>query len=324
MSFFSALAAIDFWAFVLVIAGINAIFVLGLQLQAGTTGLLNFGHVGFMAAGAYTMGLLLANGVTLWLALPAALVAGAVFGLVVGIPTLRLRSDYFAITTIAAGEIFRIVMLNNPGSDPEDPASGTGGSEGLRGASGPWKQFNRDVIAWFHDHLSWDINRLAPILVLVWVVAALVGLFLWYLSRSPWGRVLKAIRENEDATAALGKNVFAYKLQALALGATVAALAGVMFTFQTTTLYPDDFLPIVTFTGFAILILGGVGSYVGVFAGTLVISFIQAITRFVDFPINPEKAAALRWVLIGLIIMAIMAFRPQGLFGKKEELYLDV
>jgi branched-chain amino acid transport system permease protein len=317
------LLAFGFWAFVLTIAGINAIFVFGLQIQAGTTGLLNFGHVCFMAAGAYTMGLMLVHGWSLWVAIPAAIVAGALLGLILGIPTLRLRADYFAITTIAAGEILRIVIQNNPGADPENPDSGTGGTEGLSNASGPWKQFNRDVLGWFEEH-GMHLDRRVPLLVLVWLVAAAVGFFLWYLSRSPWGRTLKAVRENEDAASALGKNVFSLKLQSLALGAAVAALAGVMFTFQSTSLYPDDFLPIVTFVGFAILILGGVGSYAGVVAGTLVISFIQSVTRFVDFPIAEDKAASLRWVIIGLIIMAIMAFRPQGIFGKKSELHLDV
>ena len=321
----SGLLEPGFWWFVLTIAGINAIFVFGLQIQAGTTGLLNFGHVCFMAAGAYTMGLILVHGGSLWLAIPAALLAGAVLGLILGVPTLRLRADYFAITTIAAGEILRIVIQNNPGADPENPDSGTGGTEGLNNASGPWKQFNRDVLGWVHDHFGWTLDRRVPLLVLVWLVAAAVGVLLWYLSRSPWGRTLKAVRENEDAASALGKNVFALKLQSLALGAAVAALAGVMFTFQSTSLYPDDFLPIVTFVGFAILILGGVGSYGGVIAGTLVISFIQSVTRFVTFPgIAQDKAASLRWVIIGLIIMAIMAFRPQGVFGKKSELHLDV
>jgi branched-chain amino acid transport system permease protein len=320
----SQLFAFGFWAFVLTLAGINAIFVFGLQLQAGTTGLLNFGHVCFMAAGAYTMGLILVHGGSLWIAIPAALLAGAALGMILGIPTLRLRADYFAITTIAAGEILRIVIQNNPGADPENPDSGTGGTEGLSNASGPWKQFNRDVLGWFEDH-GMHLDRRVPLLVLVWIVAAIVGVVLWYLSRSPWGRALKAVRENEDAASALGKNVFWLKLQSLALGASVAALAGVMFTFQSTTLSPEDFLPIITFLGFAILILGGVGSYAGVIAGTLIISFIQAAPRFLEFSfISEDKAAALRWVIVGLIIMGVMAFRPQGIFGKKSELHLDV
>ena len=154
-------------------------------------------------------------------------------------------------------------------------------------------------------------------------MALLIGLFLWYLARSPWGRVLHAIRENEDAAEALGKNTFAYKLQALALGGAVAALAGVFYAFASVTLFPDSFAPIVTFIGFAVLILGGIGSYPGVLVGSILIGFIVDGSIQLDLPIGAEKVAALRYVLIGLVIMAFMAFRPQGLLGKKEELNLD-
>jgi branched-chain amino acid transport system permease protein len=310
-----ALAEFGFWAFVLTAAGINAVFVLGLQIEVGETGLVNFGHVAFMAVGAYGMGLLLVRGVPVWLALPLAVLGGALLGLLLGVPTLRLRADYFAITTIAAGEILRLVILN------EDRA--TGGPQGLLGASGPWREFNRDVLAFFDDHLGWEVHRRVPLLVLVWLAAGLVALLLWHLARSPWGRVLRAVREDEDAAAAVGKPVFAFKLQALALGGAVGALAGVFFTFFESTLFPEDFLPIVTFTAFAILILGGFGSYFGVLLASVAIAIITAGTRFLTFPLDPDKVASLRFVVIGLLIMAVMAFRPQGLLGKRAELHLD-
>ena len=125
------LLAFGFWAFVLTFAGVYAIFVLGLQLEVGDTGLINFGHVAFMAIGAYTMGLLVTNDVSIWIAIPIALAASAAGGLLLGLPTLRLRADYFAITTIAAGEILRIAILNEQDT--------TGGTQGLRSASGPWR-----------------------------------------------------------------------------------------------------------------------------------------------------------------------------------------
>jgi branched-chain amino acid transport system permease protein len=303
-----------FWAFVLTFAGINAIFVSSLQLQVGDSGLINFGNVAFMAAGAYAMGLMLDAGIAIGWAIPGALLAGAVVGLLLGIPTLRLRADYFAITTIAAAEILRFILTN------EDQT--TGGPQGLF-ASGPWRDFNRSVLSFFEDHLGWDLERRTPLLVLVWLSALLVGLFLWYLARTPWGRVLHAIRENQDAAESLGKNTFSYKLQALALGGVVGALAGVFYTFASVTLFPESFGPIVTFIGFAVLILGGIGSYPGVIVGSLVIGFVVDGSIQLDLPIGTEKMAALRFVLIGLVIMAFMAFRPQGLFGKKEELNLD-
>jgi branched-chain amino acid transport system permease protein len=225
-----------------------------------------------------------------------------------------LRADYFAITTIAAGEILRIAIQNG-----EDT---TGGTQGLRGASGPWRDANNDILDFF-DGLGVELDRRVPLLVIVWLVAVLVGLLLVYLGRTPWRRVLRAVRENEDAAAAAGKPVFSYKLQAMAVGSAIAGLAGVLYTLFSTTLFPDQFEPIFTFVGFAILILGGIGSYFGVVVGSIVIAFIVSGTRFIDFPLDSDKVAALRFVVIGLIIMGMMAFRPQGLFGKKEELYLD-
>jgi branched-chain amino acid transport system permease protein len=309
-----AVVSLPFWWLVLTFAGINAVFVMGLNVQAGETGLLNFGHVAFMAAGGYSMGLMLIHGVHIAIAIPVALLAGTVLGVILGIPTLRLRADYFAITTIAAGEILRLVLLNE--------SETTGGPQGLVSASGPWKQFNRDVLSWLESTFGWEVDRRVPLLVLVWLVALVVGLFLVYVTRSPWGRVLRAVRENEEAAAAVGKPVFSFKVQALALGGTVAALAGVLYTFASTTLYPQNFLPIVTFTGFAVLILGGLGSYAGVVVASVVVGFLVDGTVLIDFPIDPEKVAALRFVIIGLMIMLIMAFRPQGLLGRKEELHL--
>ena len=283
-------------------------------MEVGDTGLVNFGHVAFMAIGAYAMGLMLTNGWNVWIAMPLAVLAAVAGGLLLGIPTLRLRADYFAITTIAAGEILRIAIENEQGT--------TGGTQGLRGASGPWREFNRDTLDWF-EGIGWDIDRRTPLLVIVWVVAIVIGALLVYLGRTPWRRNLRAVRENEEAAAAAGVNVFSYKLQALALGSGIAGLAGVLYTFFSTTLFPNQFEPIFTFVGFAILIIGGIGSYFGVVIGSVVVAFIVSGTRFLDFPLDSDKVAALRFVLIGLLIMGFMAFRPQGLFGKKEELHLD-
>ena len=190
------LLAFGFWAFVLTFAGIYATFVLGLQLEVGDTGLINFGHVAFMAIGAYTMGLLVTNDVTIWVAIPLAVAAAAAGGLLLGLPTLRLRADYFAITTIAAGEILRITIQNEEGT--------TGGTQGLRSASGPWRDANNDILDFF-EGIGVELDRRVPLLVMVWLTAVLVGLLLVYLARSPWRRVLRAVRENEEAAAAVGQ-----------------------------------------------------------------------------------------------------------------------
>lgn len=308
------LLSFGFWAFVLTFAGIFAIFTMGLQLEVGDTGLINFGHIAFMAIGAYSMGILLTEGVPILLAVPAAIILSAIAGVALGIPTLRLRADYFAITAIAAGEIVRITILNSQGT--------TGGPQGLRGASGPWRDFNRDVLSTLSD-IGVSVDRRVPLLVLVWLCVGLVVGLLAYLGTTPWRRVLRAVRESEEAAASLGKPVLRYKLQSLALGSAIAGLAGVLFTLFSTTLFPENFEPIFTFMAFAMLILGGLGSYVGVILGALVISLLEAGTRFLDFPVDTEQVAALRFMTIGLIIMLLMAFRPQGLLGNRDEMHLD-
>jgi branched-chain amino acid transport system permease protein len=308
------LLAFGFWAYVLTVAGIYAVFVLGLQVQVGDTGLLNFGHVAFMLIGAYATGLMVTNGVPLLAAVPVAIALAALGGVLLGLPTLRLRADYFAITTIAAGEVLRILVLNRQEE--------TGGPQGLRRASGEWRDANNAILGWF-EGIGWELDRRVPLLVISWLTAVVVALALVWLGRTPWRRALRAVRENEEAAAAVGKPVLKLKLQALAVGAAIAGAAGVLFTLLSTSLYPENFEPIVTFIGFAILILGGIGSYFGVVLASIVISFIVSGTRFLDLPLEADKVAALRFVVIGLLIMGIMAFRPQGIFGRREELHLD-
>ncbi|MEZ5080911.1 MAG: branched-chain amino acid ABC transporter permease [Thermoleophilia bacterium] len=308
------LLAFGFWAYVLTVAGVYAVFVLGLQVQLGDAGLLNFGHVAFMAVGAYATGLMITNGVPMLVAIPCAVALAALFGVLIGLPTLRLRGDFFAIVTIAAGEILRIIIQNRQDE--------TGGTLGLRRASGSWRETNNSILDWFSGR-GIELDRRVPLLVITWVVAVLVALLLRHIGRSPWRRALRAVRENEDAAAAVGKPVFNLKLQALALGAAIAGISGVLFTLLQTSLYPENFEPIVTFIGFSILILGGIGSYFGVVVGSIIIAFIISGVRFLDFPLEADKVAALRYVVVGLLIMGMMAFRPQGIFGKREELHLD-
>src|SRR4029077_15139148 len=211
----SALASGGFWAFVGVVAGIYTIFALGLQLQFGFAGLLNFGQVAFMAVSAYTMAILVVKeGWSTWLAAPLGLAAAGAAGLLLGLPALRLRSDYFAIVTIAFSEIVRYVATNQD--------SLTGGSQGTIALgkvgtaaqyNGQWQSFQAHIQGWLGTS-SKDV----AMLVIVWIVAivllALVGLAVG----TPWGRVLRAIREDEDAAASLGKNVLSYKLQVLVIG----------------------------------------------------------------------------------------------------------
>jgi branched-chain amino acid transport system permease protein len=320
----STFLSLEFWAFVAVVAGIYTIFALGIQLEFGFAGLLNFGHVAFMAIGAYTMAILVVKaGLSTWLAAPLGVAAAAGFGVVLGLPTLRLRADYFAIVTIAFSEIVRYVATN------EDRL--TGGSQGtinLSGAgkasqyNGQWEHFR----GWFQDALHIH-SKDAATLVVVWGVALALTAAVALAVRTPWGRVLKAIREDEDAAAALGKNVFAYKLQALALGSALAGAAGCFYAWQFSFFSPDDFEPLLTFFAWMIVILGGLGRAWSVPVGALVFGAIYAGTRFFDFApfsyLDSAERAYVRLMIIGLVIIGLVLFRPQGLLGKRKEMVFE-
>jgi ABC-type branched-subunit amino acid transport system permease subunit len=320
----STLLSGGFWAFVFVIAGIYTIFALGLQVQFGFAGLLNFGQVGFMAIGAYTMAILVVKEQwSLWLAAPLAIAAAAVAGLLVGLPTLRLRADYFAIVTIAFSEIVRYVATNDD--------SLTGGAQGtinLRGTGvaaqydGEWQRFQSHVQTFLGVG-----SRDATMLVIVWVVAAVLLALTWTALRTPWGRVLRSIREDEDVAASLGKNVFAYKLQVLAVGAAFAGLAGLFYAWEFSFFSPDDFQPLVTFFAWMIVLLGGLGRVWAVPVGAVLFGVIFAGTRFFDFApfsyFGSADRAYLRLMVIGVIIVLTVLLRPQGILGKREEMVLE-
>jgi ABC-type branched-subunit amino acid transport system permease subunit len=319
----SALASGDFWAFVGVVAGIYTILALGLQLEFGFTGLLNFGQVAFMAIGAYTMAILVVKeGLSTWLAAPLAVGASALAGVLLGLPSVRLRADYFAIVTIAFSEIVRYVAMNEQ--------SLTGGSQGTVALgrvgeaaqyNGQWERFQ----AWVQGvlHASNDV----AMLVIVWVVAVALLALVWLAVRTPWGRVLRAIREDEDAAASLGKNAFAYKLQSLALGSALGGVAGLFYAWQFSFFSPADFEPLLTFFAWMIVILGGVGRVWAAPVGALVFGFLFAGTRFLDFAplsyLDSAERAYVRLIVIGLAIIALVVLRPQGLLGRRDEMVLE-
>jgi branched-chain amino acid transport system permease protein len=311
---FDALTDIDFWIGVGILAGTYTIFALGLQLNVGFTGIVNFGQAGFMAIGAYSMGILVVKaGWSFWLALPAATAIAMAAGLLIGLPSLRLRADYFAIVTIAFAEIIRYVAQNARGL--------TGGNQGLLGYDHTWA----GVSAWFLDRLDavgLGDQFLAPLLIVTWLTALVLMLLLGRLQRTPWGRVLRAIREDEDAARALGKNTFAYKLQSLMIGAALGAVAGYFLALNLAFISPEAFEPLFTFIGYAVLILGGLASYAGVALGALVLWTLLEATRFLDLPLAAEKVAALRFILVGLLLITLIAFRPQGILGKRREMVL--
>jgi branched-chain amino acid transport system permease protein len=320
----------DFWVFVGVIAGIYTVFALGVQLQFGVAGLFNFGQVAFMAISAYTMAILIVRfSVPMLLAAPAGVLAALGFGALLGVPTLRLRTDYLAMATIAAGEIIRYLTVNLQ--------SITGGPIGTVHLLGPGKlaSYNAEWLAFQDSVRAALVSVLGPevatrdlaMLVLVWPAAlTLVGLIA-VLVRSPWGRVLRAIREDEDAAAALGKNVYAMKMQALLIGSALGGIAGIFLAWQLSLFSPADFRPTFTFFAYIIVILGGMTRTWAVPIGAVAFGILFAGTRLLDFfPLNLISSgdrAFLRLLVVGLALILLMVFRPQGMFGKREELVLE-
>ncbi len=298
---------------VILTAGIFALLAQGLNLHWGFTGLINLGHVAFFAVGAYTMGILNTQfEVPLLPSFLAAMVAATLMGVIVGLPAIRLRTDYLAIVTITIGEIFRLILKSGPGVSEL-----TRGPRGIRGFSNDFYFFRMDI----------GLGFLSPtqyLLLIVWVTVAVVGVLLYLLIKSPWGRVLKGIREDEDAVRALGKNVTAYKMQSFALGAAIAGLAGVFFAMDIGSLAPDTYLPIITFQVWTIMMLGGSASHSGPVVGSIIFWAIFNGTLFIPREIiSGAEAAYLRQIGIGALIMAIMIFRPQGILGNREEMALD-
>jgi branched-chain amino acid transport system permease protein len=312
---FESFTNVDFWTGVGIIAGIYTIFALGLQINVGFTGIQNFGQAAFMAIGAYTMAILVVeHGVSFWLSLPIAILVTIAFGLIVGLPSLRLRADYFAIATIAAAEAVRLFALN--------ARELTGGAQGTFGFGDDWDSVSETIEGWIVDFGWSDVPTLFPLFLVTWAVALLLMFVLTRVQQTPWGRVLRAIREDEDAARALGKNAFSYKLQSLAIAATLGAISGFLLALNLRFVVPDEFLPIVTFIGYAVLVLGGLATYWGVAVGSIILWTLLEGLRFLELPLSETRISALRFIIVGLILILLMAFRPQGMFGKREEMVL--
>jgi branched-chain amino acid transport system permease protein len=291
-------------------------------------GLPNFGHVAFMALAAYTMAILVIRlGIAMPLAILAGLAAAVLFSLLLGVPSLRLRADYLAIVTVAGGEVVRYLALNL-----QDITGGALGSIGMLGPS-RLAQYNTGwdaMLATLSRSLRRVFGDLAnrdfAMLLIVWAVALILLGVCWLMVRSPWGRVLRSIREDENAAAAVGKNVFGYKLQVLVLGAILGGMAGLLLAYEIGVFSPDDYQPTFTFYAYLILILGGMTRLWAIPLGAILFGVLFAGTRFLDFYplslIDSGARAFLRLWAVGLLLIVLMAIRPQGLLGNKRELLL--
>ena len=312
---FAWVSSPDFWIGVAILTATYGIFALGIQLNKGTTGITNLAQAGFMAIGAYTFAILVVReGWNWWLAMLVGVGAAMVAAVLVGLPSLRLRADYFAITTLAFSEIVRYLADNERDL--------TNGSQGLGGYNGDWFKLSLGIERRLDDAGIPTPGFLLPLALVSIALLLVLTLLVGALVHTPWGRVLRAIREDEDAARALGKNTLVYKLQSLALSAALAAVAGYVLAFNLTLLTPEQFDPVFTIFGYVIVILGGLGSYVGVVIGSFVLMTLLEATRYVELPLAADRVAAVRFVIVGAVLMLLVAFRPQGILGKRQEMVL--
>ncbi|MDN5917852.1 MAG: branched-chain amino acid ABC transporter permease [Pseudonocardia sp.] len=310
------------------VAAIYALAAIGLNLHFGYTGLLNFGQVAFMLVGAYGVAVTVAVfGGPLWLGVLVGLAAAVVLALLLGMPTLRLRADYLAIATIAAGEVLRIVF-NSGGAEPV-----TGGVFGLQRFADAFYAANPIPTGSYGIGSLTFTQRDLWVMLVGWggVAVATLGLFL--LVRSPWGRVLRSIREDEDAARSLGKNVYGYKMQSLILGGVLGALGGMLLAVDSQAVTPNTFNPVVTFYLYALLILGGAGTVFGPALGAVLFWFLlgfadsalrQAVgAGYLPDVVSAADVGALRFALVGLGLMLLLVFRPAGILGNVREMRLE-
>ena len=300
-----------------------ALAALGLALHFGFAGLLNFGIAGFMAIGAYGYAIsILTFGFEWWQGVLVSLIASVVFALILGIPTLRLRGDYLAIVTIAAAEILRLLFLTNAFVDVTGSADGLSGYHNSFRAANPFPVGDYGFGPWTYN------NNEMWVLVLGLIALVVCVSILMLLIKSPWGRVIKGIREDEDAVRALGKNVFAYKMQALIIGGIFGSLGGVIYALPS-SVNPGVYVTSLTFFVWTALLLGGAATIFGPVLGAVIFWVLQAflsniLPQLVSSGILPFmtsiQASTIRFILVGVGLMLLVIYRPQGILGDKKEL----
>jgi branched-chain amino acid transport system permease protein len=305
-----------------------AIAVIGLNVHFGFTGLLNMGQAGFMLLGAYGFAISIVRGLPLPVAVLLGFAAAFVFALILGVPTLKLRGDYLAIVTISAAEIIRFTgrlsVLTDftgaaqgiPGSSYRDPFTnlsffGTGSTD-----LGFLNYANTGVNGWWVRFVAWTL-------------VAICALVVYLLVRSPWGRLLRGIREDEDAIRSLGKNVFAIKMQALIIGGLLGALGGMIYVLPG-SVQADAMSRSLTFFCYTALLIGGAATVFGPILGSIIFYTARIFVKSVanayvpDSIMSSSETESFSYIVVGVILMLVVIFRPQGILGNKRELQLNV
>ncbi len=277
----------------IVYIGIFGIVALSLNLEFGFAGLANFGKVAFFLIGAYTYALLSQIGLPFYLCLIAGALISAIFGLLVSLPALRLRTDYLAIAVLAFGEILRLTMKSEKWL-----------------AGGNWGIAVSPIFPWAGSHLIYRLENIG----LVYLFLFICFLVLQLLANSPYGRAMRAIREDEVAAEALGKDRSKFKAQAFMLGSAMAGLAGGLYAQYLQYALPSMFMPMVTFTVWIMVLLGGPANNWGALLGAALVEIFDRGTNiakdYLTLPIDPSD---LQYILFGDLIIFVLLYRPQGL-----------
>jgi branched-chain amino acid transport system permease protein len=285
---------VEYFLHILVIAGIYVILAESLNLIVGYTGLPALGHAAFSCVGAYFSALLaLQVGVSPWFGLVFGACAAGLIGIVIGFPSVRLKGDYLALATFGCGVIVYSIAKNWVGV--------TRGPMGLPGIP-RFRLF------------GWSIDAIWAYLILVAIFAWLTVFVLRRIVNSPFGRVLKSIREDEVASETLGKDTAKHKLLVFVIGAFFAGIAGSLYAHYITFIDPSSFTVMESITILLMVIFGGMGSILGSIVGAIVLVVFPEMLRFLGMP--SSIAAPMRQMIYGLLLVVLMIWRPQGLLGK--------
>lgn len=305
--FFTGRAEVDIATLVLIYVMLG----LGLNIVVGFAGLLDLGFVGFYAVGAYTYALLYHwAGWGFWEALPMAGVMAGIFGYLLGFPVLRLRGDYLAIVTLGFGEIIRLLLINL--------YEFTGGPDGISGIPKP-TVFGMPMArrapegeTTFHEFMGWQFDNM-DVIIYLYLMALVLALITLFVSnrviRMPIGRAWEALREDEIACRSLGLNPTNIKLSAFTMGAVFAGFGGAFFAARQGLVNPESFTFLESALILAIVVLGGMGSQVGVILAAIILTVLPEVAR---------EFAEYRMMIFGLVMVLMMMWRPQGLLPMKR------
>jgi branched-chain amino acid transport system permease protein len=284
-----------------IIALIYMLLTIGLNLQYGYTGLINFGVVAFFAIGAYTSALLALHGWALPPAFVVAIIVAAIVAYPIGLLSLRLSDDYLAVVTLGFSEVVRLAIQQEKWL-----------TQGVQGLPGIPRMFQSLGVG--------EYAELATLAMLILCNLAAIGLMV-HLVRSPYGRLIQAIRDDEVAVEAIGKDPRRLKVQVFMLGAGLAGLGGAFYAHFITYLSPDQFLPLVTFYVWIAMIIGGTGRTTGAVAGSFILMVFLEGSRFARdwIPgVSEVQMASVRLAMVGLALILFTIYRPQGMMGSRQ------